>query len=247
LSCIEIQKNCKKKFMQHYDVLAIGAHPDDIEAGIGGILIDLVKRNTRCAVAILTQGELGTGGTTEIRAEEVKDGAGLLGADVAAFFDWGDTKLEDHYDKRLALAKIIRQTRPRLILTPYPHVGHGRNQSHPDHVAAGILTVNAANLASLKKVELSLDPHLMPKILHYFLAPGVQPSCIVDITSHFDQWMAAVSAHRSQFLNPEKSRDYIEFITAMARSYGLQAHCKYGQALFSPEPLLIKNLMSLID
>jgi len=232
---------------EHYDVLAIGAHPDDIEAGIGGILIDLVKRRYRCAIAILTHGELGTGGTREIRAQEIKDGAALLGADVVALFDWGDTKLEDHYDKRLELAKVIRQVKPKVIITPYPHVGHGRYQSHPDHVAAGILTLNAANLASLKKIELSVDLHHTPKIMHYFLAPGVLPSCIVDITPHFKEWMAAVSAHRSQFLNPEKTRDFIEFITSIARSWGLQGQCKYGQALYSPEPILIKNLMSLVD
>lgn len=230
-----------------YDLLSIGAHPDDVEVGTGGVLIDLQKRGYKCGLVILTQGEMGTGGTPEIRAQEVKDAATILGADIIQTFDWGDTRLEDSYDKRLELARIIRQTRPRIILAPYPHVGHGRRQSHPDHVASGVLALNAANLAALKKVDIPGEPHLVTRIFHYFLPPGVTPNFVVDITPHFEQWIAALSAHRSQFLNPEKSRDYIENLTAMARSFGMQARCKYGQGFCAVEPVLVKDIMTLAD
>lgn len=230
-----------------YDLLSIGAHPDDVEVGTGGVLIDLQKRGYKCGLVILTQGEMGTGGTPEIRAQEVKDAAKILGADIIQTFDWGDTRLEDSYDKRLELARIIRQTRPRIILAPYPHVGHGRRQSHPDHVASGVLALNAANLAALKKVDIPGEPHLVTRIFHYFLPPGVTPNFVVDITPHFEQWIAALSAHRSQFLNPEKSRDYIENLTAMARSFGMQARCKYGQGFCAVEPVLVKDIMTLAD
>ncbi|MEW6049676.1 MAG: PIG-L family deacetylase [Candidatus Zixiibacteriota bacterium] len=228
-----------------YDLLSIGAHPDDVEVGTGGVLIDLHKRGYRCGIVILTQGEMGTGGTAEIRAQEVKDAAAILGADIIGTFDWGDTRLEDSYEHRLELAAIIRQTRPKIILAPYPHVGHGRRQSHPDHVAAGVIAINATNLAALKKVALTGEPHLVTRIFNYFLPPGVYPNFVVDITPHFDQWIAALSAHRSQFLNPEKSRDYIEQLTAMARSFGLQARCKYGQGFCSVEPIVVGDVMTL--
>lgn len=230
-----------------YDLLSIGAHPDDIEVGTGGVLVDLTKRGYRCGIVILTQGEMGTGGTAEIRAREVQNAASILGVEIVRTFDWGDTKLEDSYDKRLELAKVIRSARPKIILAPYPHVGHGRRQSHPDHVASGIIAINAANLAALKKIEVPGEPHLVTRIFHYFLPPQVYPNFVVDITPHFEQWIAALSAHKSQFLNPEKSRDYIENLTAMARAFGLQARCKYGQGFYAVEPVLVKDMMMLVE
>jgi bacillithiol biosynthesis deacetylase BshB1 len=231
----------------HYDLISVGAHPDDVEVGSGGVLIDLTRRGYRCGIVILTLGEMGTGGTAEIRAREVERAAQILGVDILERFDWGDTRLEDSYDHRLALAAIIRRTRPRVILAPYPHVGHGRRQSHPDHVAAGLIAINAANLASLKKVDLPGEPHLVTRIFHYFLPPGVHPNFVVDITPHFERWIEALSAHESQFLNPEKSRDYIESLTSMARSFGLQARCKYAQGFYAVEPIAIRNIMTLVD
>ncbi|UCC44017.1 MAG: PIG-L family deacetylase [Candidatus Zixiibacteriota bacterium] len=228
-----------------YDLLSIGAHPDDIEVGTGGVLIDLAERNYRCGIVIMTQGEMGTGGNAEVRAREVREAAAIIGVDVIKIFDWGDTRLTDSYEKRLQVATIIRATRPRIILAPYPHVGHGRRQSHPDHVAAGIITNNAVGLAALKKVDLPGDPHLVERVFHYFLPPGVMPNFVVDITPHFDRWIEALSAHQSQFLNPEKSKDYIETLTAMARSFGLQARCQYGQGFYAVEPVIVGDIMSL--
>ncbi|HOD67789.1 MAG TPA: PIG-L family deacetylase, partial [candidate division Zixibacteria bacterium] len=170
-----------------YDLLSVGAHPDDVEVGTGGVLIDAARRGYKVAVAILTEGELGTGGTAEIRRREVEEAAGILGAEVVARFDWGDTRLEDTYEHRRALAEVLRRTRPRIVLAPYPHVGHGRRQSHPDHVAAGIIAINAANLAALKKADVPGEPHLVTRIFHYFLPPGVSPNFVVDITPHFDR------------------------------------------------------------
>lgn len=234
---------------QAYDLISIGAHPDDVEVGTGGVLIDQKARGHRCGLVILTEGEMGTGGTAEIRTEEVQRAASILGADILATFDWGDTRLEDSYDKRLEVARIIRAARPRILLAPYPHVGHGRRQSHPDHVAAGIIAINAANLASLKKADLPGEPHRVTRIFHYFLPPGVQPNFVVDISPHFDKWIEALSAHRSQFLNPEKpaERDYIEHLGAMARSFGMQAQCKYGQGFYAVEPILVGDILSLAE
>jgi bacillithiol biosynthesis deacetylase BshB1 len=230
-----------------YDLISIGAHPDDIEVGTGGVLIDLKKRGYKCGIVILTRGEMGTGGTAEIRAKEIEEAARVLGADILATFDWGDTKLEDSYDHRLEVARIIRAARPKIILCPYPHVGHGRRQSHPDHVASGVISINAANLAALKKVDLPGEPHLVTRIFNYFLPPQVYPNFVVDITPHFDQWIQALSAHRSQFLNPEKSRNYIEGLTTMALSFGMQARCKYGQGFYAVEPIVVGDIMTLAE
>lgn len=230
-----------------YDLISFGAHPDDIEVGTGGVLIDLAERGYKCGIVIMTKGEMGTGGTADIREAEVADAARILGADILAQYDWGDTKLEDSYDKRREIARVIRKARPRIILAPYPHVGHGRRQSHPDHVACGIISINATNLAALKKADVEGERHLVKRIFHYFLPPQVYPNFVVDITPHFDRWIEALSAHKSQFLNPEKPRDYVENLTAMARSFGLQARCKYGQGFHAVEPILVGDIMTLAE
>ncbi|MFH1374060.1 MAG: PIG-L family deacetylase [bacterium] len=228
------------------DLLAVGSHPDDVEVGAGGVLAGLTRSSKKCGIVVLTQGEMGTGGTPEIRAHEVEKAAGILGAVVVKTFDWGDTRLDDDYDKRQQLAAVIRETQPAIILAPCPLVGHGRRQSHPDHVAAGVIAINAASLASLKKADLPGQPHQARRIFHYFLPPGLSPTFVVDITPHFKQWLKALSAHKSQFLNPEKTRDYLETITAMARSFGLQAGCRYGQGFYAVEPIRVHDIMSLV-
>ncbi len=230
-----------------YDLLAIGAHPDDIEVGCGGVLIDLASHGYTCGMVIMTLGEMGTGGSVDIRKQEAKDAASILGADILGHFNWGDTKLEDTSANRLEIARIIRVAKPKIILTPYPQVAHGRRQSHPDHVAAGIITVNAANIASIRKADVPGEPNQVQRVFHYFLPPGVFPTFVVDITVHYDKWIASLSAHKSQFLNPDKGRDYIEQLTAMSRSFGQLARCKYGLGFAAFEPPLIGDMMSLVE
>ena len=111
--------------------------------------------------------------------------------------------------------------------------------------AGRIGRIHAANLAALKKVDIEGEPHLVSRIYHYFLPPKVYPNFVVDITPHYKQWIEALSAHKSQFLNPDKSRDYIEHLTAMARSFGMQARCKYAQGFYAVEPILVQDIMSL--
>jgi len=230
-----------------YDLLSVGAHPDDVEVGTGGVLIGLSERGHHCGIVILTQGEMGTGGTAEVRSQELHKAARVLQADIINVFDWGDTRLEDSYEKRLALAQVIRDTRPQIVLAPYPQVGHGRRQSHPDHVAAGVIAINAASLAALRKADLTGKPHLVSRIFHYFLPPGVTPNFVVNITPHFERWLDALRAHESQFLNPDKSRDYIENIAAHARSFGQQSGCKYGQGFYAVEPIQVDDIMTLVE
>jgi bacillithiol biosynthesis deacetylase BshB1 len=229
-----------------YDLIAIGAHPDDVEVGTGGILAGLNQDGLKTGIIYLTKGEMGTGGSVEIRAEEAKNAAKILGSDLLENFDWGDCKLFDTYERRLQLAGLIRKYRPKIILAPFPNVGHGRRQSHPDHVAAGQITINAANYAALKKLPINGEPHGIKNIFHYFLPPGKLPNLVVDITGNFDIWIQALKCHKSQFLNPEKSKDYIWSLESMARSFGLQAGCKYGQGLYSMSPVKVKNIFDFL-
>jgi bacillithiol biosynthesis deacetylase BshB1 len=229
-----------------YDLISIGAHPDDVEVGTGGVLIDLNKRGYKTGIVYLTKGEMGTGGTPEIRAKEALEAAAVLGSDLIETYDWGDCRLEDTYENRIEIARLIRQYRPRILLAPYPNVGHGKRQSHPDHVAAGQIVINAANYATLRKMEIEGEPHRVERVFHYFLPPGLAPNFVVDITEHFEQWMEALICHKSQFMNPDKSRDYLWSLETMARSFGQQCGCKYGQGFYHVEPVRIVDVFDLV-
>lgn len=229
-----------------YDLISIGAHPDDIEVGTGGVLIGLNKMGYRTGIVYLTAGEMGTGGTAEIRAEESRKAAEVLGSSLIETYDWGDCRLFDSYERRLELAALLRRYRPKIILAPYPNVGHGKRQSHPDHVAAGQIAINAVNYSTLKKLPIEGEPHRVDRVFHYFLPPGMAPNFVVDISDHFDQWIEALKCHKSQFLNPEKSRDYIWSLESMARAFGAQAGCRYGQGFYNVEPMKIIDLFDLV-
>ncbi len=231
---------------EKYDLLVFGAHPDDIEVGCGGLIIKLKKRGYKIGLAIFTQGEMGTGGTPEIRNNEVKEASEIMGAEIAAHLDMGDCKLEDNYESRLIAAEIIRRHRPPLVIAPWWKGGHGKRQSHPDHLACGRIVVNAVNYATFKKLPIDLPPHRVNALFHYMLPPEVAPTFVVDITAEFDQWIKALSAHRSQFLNPEKDKDYLWSLESMARTYGNHIGAKYGQGYAIGEPLKIEDPFCLV-
>jgi N-acetylglucosamine malate deacetylase 1 len=231
---------------ERIDLMAFGAHPDDIEVGCGGLLIKLRKRGYKTGLVILTQGEMGTGGTPEIRRKEVQDSAEIMGAKVLAHLDMGDCRLEDNYESRLVVAQYIRRYRPKIVLAPWSTGGHGKRASHPDHIACGKIVINATNYSALKKLPVEEPPYLIGGLFHFFLPPEVPPTFIVDITDEFDGWIKALSAHRSQFLNPAKNSDYLWLLESMARGYGVQIGVKYGLGYAIGEPLKINDPFCLV-
>ncbi len=230
-----------------YDAIAIGAHPDDVEVGTGGVLCKLSDLGYKTGIIYLTEGEMGTGGNRAVRRREAEEAAAIMGAHILKRFDWGDTRLTDTYERRLQIARLIRRFRPRIIFAPHWDGFTGRRQSHPDHLATGRIVMNAANLASLVKLGGNHGAHWVGALYHFFAPSGVNPSFVIDITPQFERWMAALSAHQSQFLNPKKSRDYLWSLETMARSFGSRIGVKYGQGFVSAEPLRIEDPMSLVQ
>ena len=230
-----------------YDVISIGAHPDDVEVGTGGVLCKLSDNGYKTGIIYLTEGEMGTGGNRAVRRREADDAARIMGADILKRFNWGDTKLTDTYDKRVQIARLMRRYKPRIVFAPHWDGFTGRRQSHPDHLATGRIVMNAANLASLAKLAGPHEVHRVAAIYHYFMPSGVDPSFVVNITDQFERWMAALSAHKSQFLNPNKSRNYLWSLETMARSFGARIGVKYGQGFVSADPLRIEDPMTLVQ
>ena len=216
------------------DVLAIAAHRDDVEQTCGGTLLKMAQRGRRTGILDLTQGEMGTRGTAEDRGREAEEAAKILRVSWRQALDIPDGRVENTFENRLKVARVIREQRPRVVILPY---WKGR---HPDHYTASILGYEACFLAGLAKVDVSvawapspansaespaslragrpqdsrqdvgatkLPPHRPFKIIYATLYYDVRPTFVVDITELFETRFQALMAYKSQFSDQEAGKD----------------------------------------
>jgi N-acetylglucosamine malate deacetylase 1 len=228
------------------DVLAIAAHRDDVEQTCGGTLLRMASLGLQTAILDLTQGEAGTRGSAEERAAEARAAADLLHVGWREALDIPDGRVENTYENRLKVVRILRQLRPRVVILP---IAQGR---HPDHYTTGSLGYEACFLSGLVRVEPDLPPHRPFKIVYASLYADVRPSFIVDITPFIEQRHAALMAYRSQYANqsagsglfvPEE--EIRERTFAEARHYGLLAGVRYGEPFVQKEVGLVDDLTLL--
>src|SRR5215472_14013182 len=199
--------------MPALDILALAAHRDDVEQTCGGTLIKMARRGYRTGILDLTQGEMGTRGGAEDRAREAAEAARLLSVSWREALDIPDGRVENCWENRLKVARVIRETRPRVLILPY---WKGR---HPDHYTASVLGYEACFLAGLAKLQIAgfpgaqesetnreastsqaaLAPHRPFKIVYATLYYQVRPTFVVDITDQFEDRLRALMAYRSQF------------------------------------------------
>ena len=175
------------------DILAIAAHRDDVEQTCGGTLLKMAERGYRTAILDLTQGEMGTRGSVEDRAREADEAARILKAGWREALDIPDGRVENTYDNRLKVARVIRQLRPRVLILPYWQA------RHPDHATASVLGYEATFLAGLAKLDLAAPPHRPFKIIYASLYADVRPTFVVDISAQFETRFASLMAYRSQY------------------------------------------------
>ncbi|HYM80183.1 MAG TPA: PIG-L family deacetylase [Candidatus Limnocylindria bacterium] len=232
------------------DFLAFGPHPDDAEIGAGALLRKMKALGHSTGIVDMTTGDMGWG-TPEIRAGESDEAAKILKLDVRENLDLGDGRIEDTFENRCAVSAVIRKHRPQILLSPYYQLPIGRGLGHNDHYKTGQLVANAFNLAHLRKAPVPGEPHQAKAVFFYFLPPGTPPTFIVDVTEHFDDWMAAINCHRSQFANPERPRPasvpaVTEVFESYARYWGWQIGVRYAQAYLSVTPLRIGDPLFLV-
>jgi bacillithiol biosynthesis deacetylase BshB1 len=228
------------------DVLAIAAHRDDVEQTCGGTLLRMASRGLRTAILDLTQGEAGTRGSAEERAEEAANAAGLLGVGWRQALDLPDGAIENTLENRIKIVRVLRQLRPRVVILPYWQA------RHPDHAATATLGYEACFLSGLAKVDTGSSAHRPFKIVYASLYADVRPSFIVDITPFIEQRHRALMAYRSQYANQaaggglfvaeEEIRDRT---FAEARHYGLFAGVRYGEPFVQKEVGLVDDLTLL--
>lgn len=229
--------------METVDILAIAAHPDDVELTCAGTLIRAVHQGRSVGILDLTRGEMGTRGTPEIRAGEAEAARRVIGARFREGMDLGDSRLTASMENRMALAERIRAARPRTVILPY---WEGR---HPDHYTASVLGYEACYAAGLKQLPLRGEPFRPKKILYASMYWEIRPSFVVDITPFFDKKIEAINCFASQFAG--SLRDITELYPAWGRLIDrVKTQCKYFGHLIGvdyAEPYVVKEVMAVDD
>jgi bacillithiol biosynthesis deacetylase BshB1 len=227
------------------DILAIGAHPDDIEIFCGGALARFQRLGARIGLLHLTRGEAGTRGTPEERAAEAAAAAATLGAIHHRILDLGDGALTDRPELRVPLIEELRRTRPEYLVT------HWRSDDHPDHAATGALVKAAWYQAGIRRsIAAPLEPHRPRQILYFPSHEHPQPRFVVPLEPQdVERKFAAIRCYASQF-DPARSHEprtrisdpsFLVAIEARLRFYGSLIGAEYGEAFVTDQPLAIGN------
>jgi len=224
-------------------ILGVGAHPDDLEFGCGGVLLAEAARGSEISLCICSRGEAGSNGAPNEREAEARSVAQILGAKIDFLEMGGDAHLEICAVNNIAIARQIRIARPDVLLSPV-----ASPDQHPDHIVVSHLCRNAVRLArygGLAELR-DLSPHRIRRHLEYAITPSAesgqeQRTIRVDISEYFARWVELMECHQTQL----RTRPYIELQTARARLLGLESGVEYAQALYAPDAFLIKNFSEL--
>jgi bacillithiol biosynthesis deacetylase BshB1 len=229
--------------VEQVDILTIAAHPDDIELTCAGTLIRMVDKGYSVGILDLTQGEMGTRGTPEIRAKEAEAARVVIGAKFRERMNLGDARLTADFANRLALAEKIRLACPRTVVLPYWEA------RHPDHYTAATLGYEACYAAGLKQLPIPGEPHRPRKIIYASMYWEIKPSFVVDITPYFTRKLEAVNCFASQFAGD--LRDITELYPAWGKLIDrVTTQCKYYGHLMGveyAEPFVVREVMAVED
>ncbi len=235
--------------MKELDILAFGAHPDDVELGIGGLLAKLVCKGLKVGIVDLTRGEMGSRGTVEERQEEAKNAGDILGIAIRENLCLKDSEIFNTKEQRIPVIEVIRKYRPKIIFATMSE------DRHPDHHHAHYLVREANYFAGLYKIETEYEPYRCPNILYYYpYYDSRTPTFIADISDFFEMKIKALQAHRSQFYNPEysgndtiiSSERFWQSIRDRCAYWGSRIQVAYGEAIHSIEPINIKVIEPLL-
>ena len=235
------------------DILAIGAHPDDVEISAGGSLIKQISLGCKAGVLDLTRGEMGTRGTPVIRDKESLDAANIMGLSWRGNAKLRDGFIENDKDHQLLTIPYIRHFKPEIILCNAPH------DRHPDHRKAASLIQDVCFLSGLNKIETKWaekpqSPWRPSKLLFYIQYFYLKPDIVVDITDFHSKKMKAIKAHKSQFYDADSKepetlisdKRFLEKIEARDQEFGRCINVSYAEGFQSFKTLGVKNLMDLV-
>lgn len=224
------------------DALCIGAHPDDVEIGMGATVAKMVREGMKVAIVDLTNGEPTPHGTPERRAAESAEAARILGV-TRRTLSLPNRYLFDTVEARMELAEVMRELRPRMIFIPYAE------DAHPDHIATSRIAVAARFYSKFTKTEMSGEPFYPARVYRYMavhMRVVAEPSFIVDVTDDLSTKLAAIAAYESQFSANPKNVGIMLMMEQSAAMWGALGQVGAGEPFFSLEPLAVRSVGDLI-
>jgi bacillithiol biosynthesis deacetylase BshB1 len=235
------------------DILAFGAHPDDVELACAGTLLKEVNAGKKIGIIDLTGGELGTRGSKEIRAEESEKSARYMGISIRKNLDLGDGFFEINQINILKIVKQIRIHQPQLVLTNAP------NDRHPDHGRGCELVERACFLSGLIKIETSHNGELQKpwrpnKVLNYIQDNYIEPDIVIDVSDYIDEKIETIMCYSSQFYDkdskepetPISSEQFLEHVKGRAVQFGRGINAKYGEGYTCSSYVGINSVLDII-
>ena len=235
------------------DVLAIGAHPDDVELGCGGTIAKLISEGKKVAILDLTQGELGTRGTNETRAIEAKNAAEILGISARENLKMRDGFLINSEEYQLRIIKAIRTYQPEIVFC------NAVDDRHPDHAKAAKLASDACFLSGLIKIETEESGKKQEKwrpkqVFHYIQWKNLEPDFVIDISGFLDKKIESCLAYKTQFYDPTStepttpisSKSFLDSITYRAQDLGRLADVEHAEGFTTEKTLALKNFDGII-
>ncbi|MCB1060500.1 MAG: bacillithiol biosynthesis deacetylase BshB1 [Calditrichaeota bacterium] len=232
---------------QHVDVLAIGAHPDDVELSCAGTLLRLKDLGYKVGMVDMTRGERGSRGSAEVRAVEAQDALKILGFEFREVLDLGDLQIQDTHERRVKVVECIRRHKPKLVLT------HWWKDKHPDHIGTSALVKHAMFVAGAANFPADYDPHNPKRLLYWPSSWMMEPNVFVDITDYYEHKIRSARAHKSQFFDPDSTDPmtvlsqpaFFERLEVRARYFGDMIGVKYAEVFYMREPVKVNDPMTL--
>jgi bacillithiol biosynthesis deacetylase BshB1 len=233
------------------DILAIFAHPDDVELAVGGTLLKMKSLGYKTGALDVTQGEMGTRGTVEGRAEEAIEAAKILNLDIRENLNLADGHVFADDESRTKLVRVLRRLRPKVLMT------HQENDPHPDHNHIVQLVRESARLASMYKYDegTGSDKIEVPIVAHNVFSWHVLPSFFVDISDFLDEKMAAIRAHKSQFYDPNSKdpatrlsdKEFLSQLETRSRHFGTMIGVAAAEPFYVREALNVDDPIALLS
>ncbi len=235
------------------DILAIGAHPDDIELGCGATIAKEISLGKKVGVLDLTRGELGTRGSAKIRDEEAENAAKILGLTVRENLAFADGFFINNKEHQLKVIEIIRKYQPEIVLC------NAIDDRHIDHSKGSELVSNACFLSGLRKIETSInnknqDAWRPKQVYHYIQWKNLKPDFVVDVSGYIDIKLNAIKAYSSQFYDPKSneptspitSKNFLDSVTYRAQDLGRLIGVAYAEGFTTERFVAVKSLDNLI-
>ncbi len=220
------------------DVLCVGAHPDDIEIGMGGLVAKLTGAGVRVAFCDITDGEPTPRGTPERRREEAERAASVLGVYERRILSFPNRELFDGTEPRYSLAEVMREVRPKVVFGPYPL------DAHPDHVAAARIVEAARFYAKFTKTSMAGDPYHPPRLFRYHamhLRAALSPSWVADVSDTMGRKLEALGTYRSQFGDADAEGGVIEAVRTLGAHWGRLCGVASAEPFDAPEVLCVRE------